>query len=69
MKEVRLSIPVIGGITVIYTQDDITNMKQKTKAKLEHARQFTCSSIATACRFMSSNINVLANKLQPKEVK
>lgn len=41
MKEVRLSIPVIGGITVIYTQEEINSMKAKVKQRADAAAAFT----------------------------
>lgn len=37
MKEVRLSIPIIGGITVIYTADEVEQKKQAAK---KHALAF-----------------------------
>lgn len=39
MKEVRLSIPVVGGVTVVYTQAELAakkaSMKQSVKTGIE----------------------------------
>lgn len=59
MKEVRLSIPIIGGITVIYTHDDIQRKKQAVK------RAFS-TGIACTARFGSRVISSIANKIEGK---
>lgn len=44
MREVRLSIPIIGGITVIYTQEEITAKKEAVKASvIRHMTNFRSS--------------------------
>lgn len=73
MKEVRVSIPVIGGVTVVYTQQEINEMKQSIKHNVMLCSSFvyrmTTCGIAKASRFGSSTISAIANRIQTQEVK
>jgi hypothetical protein len=59
MREVRLSIPVIGGITVVYTGEEI-------HAKKEAVKRHVSMGIAHVSRFASGLISKLANKIENK---
>jgi hypothetical protein len=53
MKEVRLSVPVIGGVTVVYTQAEIEAKKQAMKQSVK-------TGLNAISRFFSS----LADKME-----
>lgn len=57
MKEVRLSIPIIGGITVIYTREEIQHKKAAIKRSL-------CSCISFFARTSSKGITAIANVIE-----
>jgi len=53
MKEVRLSIPVVGGVTVVYTQAELETKKQAAK-----------QSIKTKLQSLSGFLTKLAVKME-----
>lgn len=57
MKEVRLSIPIIGGVTVIYTREDIEHKKAAIRRRL-------CLCVSSLARIGSKSFTAIANKLE-----
>jgi hypothetical protein len=71
MRELRVSIPFIGGVTAIYTRDEIDAKKAKLKASTSKAIQ-TTSAIAHKSLYKSillirDGLNALAGVIEPKE--
>jgi hypothetical protein len=50
MKEVRLSIPVVGGITVVYTAAEIEVTKQALKKHINASIAYTSRLVCKALR-------------------
>lgn len=59
MREVRLSIPVIGGLTVVYTGEEVEAKKQAVKRHLK-------MGVAHTSRFFGKVISLVANKIDNK---
>ena len=40
MRELRISIPIIGGVTAIYTQEEVNSAKQHAKTAVRNTGKF-----------------------------
>lgn len=66
MKEIRLSIPVIGGVTVVYTADEINNIKTRAKDSMVRVHNAAWRAVGTAARFTHVSLDALATKIEAK---
>lgn len=58
MKEIRLSIPVVGGITVVYTEAEVEAKTLAVKAAFKSAYAYTSRFVGRVMSLKSKEITV-----------
>jgi len=66
MREIRLSIPVVGGVTVVYTKEEVDKRLAQAKVRVSSAINKTMCGAQRLVKGLASNLSQLADKLDSK---